>query len=47
MTDFQQKLGSLTFLDPACGSGNFLTETYIALRTTSTTRRSSGRTATP
>ena len=29
---FQQKLGSLTFLDPACGSGNFLTETYISLR---------------
>ncbi|MBE6339136.1 MAG: class I SAM-dependent DNA methyltransferase [Bacteroidales bacterium] len=30
--DFQQKLGSLTFLDPACGSGNFLTETYLSLR---------------
>ena len=29
---FQKKLGSLTFLDPACGSGNFLTETYISLR---------------
>lgn len=29
---FQDKLGSLTFLDPACGSGNFLTETYISLR---------------
>lgn len=29
---FQQKLGALTFLDPACGSGNFLTETYISLR---------------
>ena len=29
---FQNKLASLTFLDPACGSGNFLTETYIALR---------------
>ena len=27
--DFQQKLGALRFLDPACGSGNFLTETYI------------------
>ena len=26
---FQEKLGSLKFLDPACGSGNFLTETYI------------------
>ena len=30
--DFQKKLGSLTFLDPACGSGNFLTETYLSLR---------------
>jgi len=30
--DFQAKLGSLKFLDPACGSGNFLTETYISLR---------------
>ncbi|MBR3622104.1 MAG: class I SAM-dependent DNA methyltransferase, partial [Selenomonadaceae bacterium] len=30
--EFQQKLGSLTFLDPACGSGNFLTESYISLR---------------
>lgn len=29
---FQEKLGSLKFLDPACGSGNFLTETYIQLR---------------
>ena len=29
---FQQKLASLTFLDPACGSGNFLTEAYICLR---------------
>ena len=29
---FQNKLSSLTFLDPACGSGNFLTETYIYLR---------------
>lgn len=29
---FQSKLGSLTFLDPACGSGNFLTETYLSLR---------------
>lgn len=29
---FQKKLASLTFLDPACGSGNFLTETYISLR---------------
>ena len=29
---FQDKLGSLTFLDPACGSGNFLTETFLSLR---------------
>ncbi len=29
---FQDKLASLTFLDPACGSGNFLTETFISLR---------------
>ncbi len=29
---FRDKLASLTFLDPACGSGNFLTETYIRLR---------------
>ncbi len=28
----QQKLASLTFLDPACGSGNFLSESYICLR---------------
>lgn len=32
MNDFQKKLASLTFLDPACGSGNFLTETYLSLR---------------
>lgn len=30
--DFQDKLASLAFLDPACGSGNFLTETYLSLR---------------
>ena len=30
--EFRQYLGSLNFLDPACGSGNFLTETYICLR---------------
>lgn len=29
---FQEKLAGLRFLDPACGSGNFLTETYIQLR---------------
>lgn len=32
IVNFQKKLGSLKFLDPACGSGNFLTETYISLR---------------
>lgn len=30
--EYQQHLASLTFLDPACGSGNFLTETYLSLR---------------
>ena len=30
--EFRDKLASLNFLDPACGSGNFLTETYISLR---------------
>ena len=29
---FQKKLAELRFLDPACGSGNFLTETYLSLR---------------
>ena len=29
---FQDKLASLTFFDPAAGSGNFLTETYLCLR---------------
>ena len=29
---FQDKLASLVFFDPACGSGNFLTETYLSLR---------------
>ncbi|MBR3748056.1 MAG: N-6 DNA methylase, partial [Selenomonadaceae bacterium] len=29
---FQDKISSLNFLDPACGSGNFLTETYLSLR---------------
>lgn len=32
LREFQEKLSKLTFLDPACGSGNFLTETYISLR---------------
>ena len=30
--EYQDKLASLKFLDPACGSGNFLTETYLSLR---------------
>ncbi len=29
---YRRKLAGLTFFDPACGSGNFLTETYISLR---------------
>ena len=29
---FQDKIACLNFLDPACGSGNFLTETYLSLR---------------
>lgn len=29
---FQDKLKDITFFDPACGSGNFLTETYLSLR---------------
>ncbi|MFP1694831.1 class I SAM-dependent DNA methyltransferase [Gardnerella greenwoodii] len=29
---YQDKLASLQFLDPACGSGNFLTETFLCLR---------------
>ena len=32
LTAFQNKIASLKFLDPACGSGNFLTETYLSLR---------------
>jgi len=32
LEEFQQKIAGLKFLDPACGSGNFLTETYISLR---------------
>ena len=32
LEEFQDKLASLTFLDPACGSGNFLTEAYLSLR---------------
>ncbi len=29
---YQDRLASLSFLDPACGSGNFLTETFLSLR---------------
>ena len=29
---FQDKLASLKFLDPAAGSGNFLTESYLSIR---------------
>ena len=32
LLELQQKISTLTFLDPACGSGNFLTETYLSLR---------------
>ena len=32
LEEFRNKLASLTFLDPACGSGNFLTQTYLNLR---------------
>ena len=32
LESFQRKIATLKFLDPACGSGNFLTETYISLR---------------
>lgn len=32
LESFQDKLASLNFFDPACGSGNFLTETYLSLR---------------
>lgn len=32
LRDFQTKLANLRWLDPASGSGNFLTETYISIR---------------
>lgn len=32
LKEFQKKLAKLKFFDPACGSGNFLTETYLSLR---------------
>ena len=32
LEEYQAKLASLEFLDPAAGSGNFLTETYLSIR---------------
>ncbi|MCD7708563.1 MAG: methylase, partial [Clostridiales bacterium] len=32
LREFQKKLGTSNYLDPACGSGNFLTESYLSLR---------------
>ncbi|MCD7708329.1 MAG: methylase, partial [Clostridiales bacterium] len=32
LRDFRRKLGMTNYLDPACGSGNFLTESYLSLR---------------
>ena len=32
LLEFQAKMASLKFLDPAAGSGNFLTESYLSLR---------------
>ena len=32
LLSFQDKISNLVFLDPACGSGNFLTESYRSLR---------------
>ena len=32
LLDLQNKLAALRFLDPACGSGNFLTESFKSLR---------------
>ena len=32
LLSLQNEIASKTFLDPACGSGNFLTETYLCLR---------------
>ena len=32
LLELQDKISKLIFLDPACGSGNFLTETYLSLR---------------
>ena len=32
LQSFQDKLSKLKFFDPACGSGNFLTESFISIR---------------
>ena len=32
LENLHNKLAKLKFLDPACGSGNFLTETYLSIR---------------
>ena len=32
LLEYQEKLAALKFLDPACGSGNFLTESYLSIR---------------
>ncbi|MCL2526566.1 MAG: class I SAM-dependent DNA methyltransferase, partial [Coriobacteriia bacterium] len=32
LSALQEKIAGLKFLDPACGSGNFLTQTYLELR---------------
>lgn len=32
LMEYQERLSKLIFLDPACGSGNFLTETYLSIR---------------
>lgn len=32
LKEFQEKLSQMRWLDPACGSGNFLTETYMSIR---------------
>lgn len=51
LTEFQNKISKLVFFDPACGSGNFLTETYLSLRRleneiiTDQTKEAQGQTA--
>lgn len=32
LSEFRDKIGSLRFFDPACGSGDLLTKTYLCLR---------------